>query len=511
MFGPKGRCHSQAALKESFMAFPVSKLAPTARAKCLHCGEKIEKGALKIEVERTVSTPKGERTAAASLHAACAAPWVAASGWPGGIEALAQAVSANGEVVVPELAAHLGADAALPLGKPERLFRLLDEDEPGHWLPPPRYTDELTDKIVALLEAHRWDAWDVERLTRYRIARLEVLRALVPKVPMHQRPELLGMLLAHLVPWCDQPEYAAVIDEMQAAPLQIRSQACFNLLGAQKSAETLVRDLFQRATGEDRVQALWLWADLAQRWAPAAPVLPSGLETLAVTFDGSESWSGRYPIHAAVWSGSVELSARFPDKALTAPIAQYRWYLGKDEKGSNKSILIEVPSGTTGAALAAEMVRVLREGHAWLSGEYRPKFSRRNLEDRPGLLEDALADRARLLPEVSKRLEIYEAVMAQLGGSVSPATASPARASTATPVAELPLPWVKDHVNDCADDVFDRNIDVRSAVARGDLVIVRYVVDDDEEGQSEICWPNPQPGDEKKLFELINAIADDLS
>ena len=102
------------------MSFPTSKIAPTGRAKCLQCKERVEKGSVKVEVERVVDTPMGERRSAGSLHPKCVEAWVADNRWPGGMATFAQAVADNGEVEVPELAGAKGGAkaAAEPKGTP---------------------------------------------------------------------------------------------------------------------------------------------------------------------------------------------------------------------------------------------------------------------------------------------------------------------------------------------------------------------------------------------------------
>lgn len=504
------------------MAYPMSKIAPTARAKCLQCGGKIEKGTTKLEVERTVSTPQGERTAAASLHAACAEAWVEASKWPGGLEDFARAVATNGEVPVAELAKHLGADASLPRGNPERVYQLLGEGQTSYSEPPQLYNDQVTQKIVRLLEAHRWEPWNVDRLTHPRVARLEVLQALIPRVPKTQVADVLGVFLAHLVPWHDRPEFRASLELLDAATPTIGPRACARLLEVRGSALPLVRTLLARVAAEHRVEALWGWADRMQKthWVDAggAPAyLPAehapqpAVTALLDTLDGSESWSGRHPIHAAVWAGSAELAARFPDRPLGEAVQLPTWAFGPNEKGQPSSfVMLDLSAGMSGAALATELLGILRAGQAALAGEYNPRLRPRDLEDRPHLLENALKDRAVLRPVVERRIKLYEAVVAQLGGAVANTPREPVADAPAP--AKAPLPWLREHLRDIADDVFDvAHLEVRAASASGDVVTVEYVTSQGEELQTQVVWPNPRPEDEARLRELVDAMADDLS
>ena len=84
--GFAGEVPDRAALEESLataskkvkakLDLPAADRAPTARAKCISCGIQIDKGALRVGVEREVETPMGSQRGAGYLHAKCAVVWV---------------------------------------------------------------------------------------------------------------------------------------------------------------------------------------------------------------------------------------------------------------------------------------------------------------------------------------------------------------------------------------------------------------------------------------------------
>ncbi|MBL8953611.1 MAG: hypothetical protein JNK82_22740 [Myxococcaceae bacterium] len=53
-------------------AFPYAERAATGRSRCIHCDEAIEKGALRVAVEREVDTGSFTRSGAGYLHPKCA-------------------------------------------------------------------------------------------------------------------------------------------------------------------------------------------------------------------------------------------------------------------------------------------------------------------------------------------------------------------------------------------------------------------------------------------------------
>lgn len=178
------------------------------------------------------------------------------------------------------------------------------------------------------------------------------------------------------------------------------------------------------------------------------------------------------------------------------------WSFGPDEKGDESVTLLAIPAGTTGASFAGELVRILREGQARLTGEYKHKLSRRRLEQAPDFLERALERRAELIPEVAQRLALYEGVLAQLGSAEAPS----APRGDEAPVAFVPLTWLQQHLDQIAGDVFDAPIRVTRVVAQGTTVRAEFVAAGESETHAEIEWPAPQLTDERKLLELIDAI-----
>ncbi len=57
-------------------AFPYAERAKTSRSTCLSCSESIEKGTLRVAVEREVDTGAFVTSGAGYLHAACAQGWI---------------------------------------------------------------------------------------------------------------------------------------------------------------------------------------------------------------------------------------------------------------------------------------------------------------------------------------------------------------------------------------------------------------------------------------------------
>ncbi len=77
--------------------------APTSRARCQHCHEAIEKGALRVAVDRDL---EGMMPAVAYLHLGCAAAYLGASGLNAKLQRVSSALS---EADRQELDAALGA------------------------------------------------------------------------------------------------------------------------------------------------------------------------------------------------------------------------------------------------------------------------------------------------------------------------------------------------------------------------------------------------------------------
>lgn len=60
-------------------SYPFAERARTSRSTCLQCSEAIEKGTLRVAVEREVDTGAFVTTGAGYLHAACAPEWIEAN------------------------------------------------------------------------------------------------------------------------------------------------------------------------------------------------------------------------------------------------------------------------------------------------------------------------------------------------------------------------------------------------------------------------------------------------
>lgn len=80
--------------KKVSAALPNADLAPTGRAKCIQCGEAIEKGSVRIGVEREVDTGAFVTKGAGYLHPACVSAWAEAE-WDGELDELVAQVQAN--------------------------------------------------------------------------------------------------------------------------------------------------------------------------------------------------------------------------------------------------------------------------------------------------------------------------------------------------------------------------------------------------------------------------------
>ncbi|MEQ1571530.1 MAG: hypothetical protein ABMA64_38235 [Myxococcota bacterium] len=61
--------------------FPHADIAPTGRARCMGCDEPLEKGSIRVAVERETETPTGMTVRGAGyLHPACALTWAEENG-----------------------------------------------------------------------------------------------------------------------------------------------------------------------------------------------------------------------------------------------------------------------------------------------------------------------------------------------------------------------------------------------------------------------------------------------
>lgn len=99
--------------------FPYAEKAPTGRSKCLECDEAIEKGALRVAIEREVDTGSFARKSAGYLHPACAIEHT-------GDDDLLAAVKKNSAQLAPADVAALEKDMAAGGGGDEDES---DEDE----------------------------------------------------------------------------------------------------------------------------------------------------------------------------------------------------------------------------------------------------------------------------------------------------------------------------------------------------------------------------------------------
>ena len=70
---------SKVKTRKKAATFPYAERAPSGRSKCVECGETIEKGQLRVAIEREVDTGSFVTTGAGYLHPACADPEVRAS------------------------------------------------------------------------------------------------------------------------------------------------------------------------------------------------------------------------------------------------------------------------------------------------------------------------------------------------------------------------------------------------------------------------------------------------
>jgi hypothetical protein len=81
--------------------FPHADRAPTGRARCLGCGEAVEKGALRVAVERDIERGMTTTKGAGYLHPACAAAYVESQG--GTHEELVESLRKNSKLPPEDL------------------------------------------------------------------------------------------------------------------------------------------------------------------------------------------------------------------------------------------------------------------------------------------------------------------------------------------------------------------------------------------------------------------------
>ena len=96
---------AEAAGKQKPSKYPFAEHAPTGRSKCMVCEESIEKGALRVAVEREVDTGSFVTKGAGYMHAACAQDMLEE-------ENLLEQIKANSTSLSPEDLAALSAELA---------------------------------------------------------------------------------------------------------------------------------------------------------------------------------------------------------------------------------------------------------------------------------------------------------------------------------------------------------------------------------------------------------------
>ena len=502
------------------MSYPSSKVAPTGRAKCIHCGEKVEKGSVKIEVERTVETPRGERVVAASLHPACAAAWVGESDWPGGIAAFAQAVLDNGAEPVDELAEHLGADATKPRGDLRELSIALESLHCSN----PADRDEL----VEFITAHRWEHTDFKALSAFHKLPPEIIRLLIEHAVPHQR-ERVRLYMVHKLAFdwkieqkaewlhplvhelstaldigaltpSDRHEavgraldmwglalncepYGAIMRGLGADIEDADAEFLLELARSFARSEPFAKELRDRAPAATRVEALWMafrgdGRKLLGRDWEAGP----GLEFLVGELAPDSDWQGRKPIHIAAMVGRPDLVERFggpADAPLGADIEGFhRWLFGP--AADHRTDYFEPRAGDTPAALVNGML-----------GQ---------------TAQDGAVD---LRPRYEETLAALRAIGANVDAGAQKPVAT-ADAATSEGAKEVELEWLREHLDECADDVFDEVLRFQRAYAKDGGVFVDFTITSrgDEPGSASIEWPAPEGHDDAKVLELIDEIAD---
>ncbi|MBN8614705.1 MAG: hypothetical protein J0L92_29160 [Deltaproteobacteria bacterium] len=116
-------------------ALPSADLAPTGRAKCMKCQEAIEKGTVRIGVERELDTGAFTQKSAGYLHPHCAEAW-ADEGWESGFADLIEQVKKNTGLAAlpppfgdasPEAIAALSETDAKPKKAPKKPAKASEE------------------------------------------------------------------------------------------------------------------------------------------------------------------------------------------------------------------------------------------------------------------------------------------------------------------------------------------------------------------------------------------------
>lgn len=98
--------NKQRALVKMGAGYPGASLAPSSRAKCMHCDEKIMKGDVRIVIEREIETPRFTGKGPGYMHPKCAEAWVEAAGLD--LDDFAEQVRANAECPKGDIPAPFG-------------------------------------------------------------------------------------------------------------------------------------------------------------------------------------------------------------------------------------------------------------------------------------------------------------------------------------------------------------------------------------------------------------------
>jgi hypothetical protein len=104
-----GRAELEAVLTEAdktATTFPYAERAATGRSKCQHCEQPIEKGALRVAIERELEAGGMARTGAGYLHASCARAYLNDDGLLASVRKNSRGLSDSDAA---ELAAQVGA------------------------------------------------------------------------------------------------------------------------------------------------------------------------------------------------------------------------------------------------------------------------------------------------------------------------------------------------------------------------------------------------------------------
>lgn len=507
------------------MTFPRSRIAPSGRASCLQCGQKIAAGALKIEVERSLQTPGGTRLVASSLHPACVKPFLQTDPFPGGLSAFALAVSAHGEHPVPELQGHLPANAALPRGDNQALNGLLSLTE-NHEPPPAQKPVHPAEKVVEFIQAHRWHNGGSHRIDSRALSLHPpaVGDALIAGLPPDQRDEmrveLMGGIHSALF---GSPTWQKGRERIEELARQVEGltghqlQSALHSGWAAASPEPCRRDLIARAPEASRYEAAWHLVQNAMR--PGQAFDASQFDLLTEGLDGGEH-DGRGLVHSAALLGSGPLLERFRHD-VNRPLGTIReplqvWNFGPNSDGDRVVTELKLTAGERPLDVVVRILALLREERAKLNTPLEPSArAKRQLAryGNNGEVERWNAEREALKPQVDAQIETYmraRAKLIELGATARHAP-PPARedARPGEGAAEVELPWLLDHLRHCGDDVFDEALVFQRAFARGDEVVVEYrSASGAEPATTAIPWPPPRSASDPGVMQLIHAIAD---